>query len=92
MLSIEKLDKLSRARCRTFAFLGSFLLIFAAYYSQNLSSNTSATSPSTISGSDTAPVSVSVSNSPLAYYISVSSSHGSAGTPVSLNYSQDGST
>ncbi|MBR3323722.1 hypothetical protein IKG16_02445, partial [Candidatus Saccharibacteria bacterium] len=49
-------------------------------------------SPSTISGSDTSPVSVSVSNSPLSYYISVSSSHGSAGTPVSLSYSQDGSS
>ena len=37
-------------------------------------------------------LSVSVSNNPLAYYISVSSSHGSAGTPVSLSYSQDGSS
>ncbi|MBR3135086.1 hypothetical protein IKG54_00780, partial [Candidatus Saccharibacteria bacterium] len=72
--------------------LSAFLL---SYISSSLISpinNSSATSPSTISGSDTAPVSVSVSNSPLAYYISVSSSHGSAGTPVSLNYSQDGSS
>ncbi|MBR3323273.1 hypothetical protein IKG16_00060, partial [Candidatus Saccharibacteria bacterium] len=49
-------------------------------------------SPSVVSGSSTSPVSVSVSNSPLSYYISVSSSHGSAGTPVSLSYSQDGSS
>ena len=73
-------------------FSVAFLL---SYYISGVTSpisNTSATSPSTISGSDTSPVSVSVSNSPLAYYISVSSSHGSAGTPVSLNYSQDGSS
>ena len=68
------------------------LVVFLLSLSLFPFANSSATSPSTISGSDTSPVSVSVSNSPLAYYISVSSSHGSAGTPVSLNYSQDGSS
>ena len=73
-------------------FSVAFLLSYCISGVTSPISNSSATSPSTISGSDTAPVSVSVSNSSLAYYISVSSSHGSAGTPVSLNYSQDGST
>ncbi|MBQ6461128.1 hypothetical protein IJJ36_01690, partial [Candidatus Saccharibacteria bacterium] len=75
----------------------SFLLAFSMSNVFSFTSNTSAisidpSSSSTISGSSTSPVSVSVSNSPLSYYISVSSSHGSAGTPVSLSYSQDGST
>ena len=87
--------------------LGAYFLASAALPSFSIfsSSNVFATdAPSdcdptthtTLSGSicsdSNSNLSVSVSNNPLAYYISVSSSHGSAGTPVSLSYSQDGSS
>ncbi|MBR0403007.1 hypothetical protein IJI55_00435, partial [Candidatus Saccharibacteria bacterium] len=84
------LSKISRVNT---TFVVVFLLGFTSLGITGPFSDVFATdSPDTISSSDNAPVSVSVSNSPLSYYISVSSSHGSAGTPVSLSYSQDGST